>query len=346
MKYPIIALSLTTLLSLPVSSHADNWLPAIGNVGIGTKSPGSLLTISSPNNPLLEFNNGPGYALMSKIPGKWWDLDNPFVIQANSTGDMVMTPILNSPKSGIVIKQNSKVGIGTVNPTAKLDVTDGYFRALDGLNIPPTAGSGLEIVSTGGQSYVHAYNRGTSKYNRLHVNGAPLILNYESGARVGIGVLNPQATLDINGNIVCTALALTSDRNQKTNFQSVDVDKIFEKELQLGIQSWVYTNAPTELHIGPTAQDFSSMFGYGNSDKTISVVDAIGVQFASLQGLNRKLERTLAEKNDQIARLEREMASVKQDFSGLRESVEKLVVEGSASKSKSRRQFADANTQH
>ena len=47
---------------------------------------------------------------------------------------------------------------------------------------------------------------------------------------------------------------------------------------------------PSICNMGPMAQDFYSASVLGENDKGISVVDAQGVAFAAIQGLNAKLE--------------------------------------------------------
>jgi len=91
---------------------------------------------------------------------------------------------------------NNRLGIGTASPSAKLDVINGYMRARDGSNTPPTSGEGVEMVSIGGVGYLMSYNRGSGLFRALYVEGLPLLLNVQSGGNVGIRV-SPSATLDI-----------------------------------------------------------------------------------------------------------------------------------------------------
>jgi hypothetical protein len=95
------------------------------------------------------------------------------------------------------------------------------------------------------------------------------------------------------------------DRNAKTNCAPADPRAVLDKVAALPISSWNYkTQDPSIRHIGPMAQDFHTAFGVGDSDKTITTVDADGVALAAIQGLNQKLE----EKN---AALEKELAELK-----------------------------------
>jgi len=87
----------------------------------------------------------------------------------------------------VMTMRGLSVGIGTAAPNARLDVTGGYFRALDdGTNNAPTTGFGVEIVATGSQGHIQAYNRSSPNWQTLNVTGNPLILN-GAGQNVGIG---------------------------------------------------------------------------------------------------------------------------------------------------------------
>lgn len=104
-----------------------------------------------------------------------------------------------------------------------------------------------------------------------------------------------------------------SDRNRKTDFESIDPRGVLEKIAALPVQSWRYTNEVTGIkHIGPTAQDFKASFGLGMDDKTISSVDEAGVALAAIQALNQKLEEESKAKDAKIAQLERSVADLKE----------------------------------
>jgi uncharacterized protein YceH (UPF0502 family) len=74
------------------------------------------------------------------------------------------------------------------------------------------------------------------------------------------------------------------------------------------------------------AHDFATAFAVGDSDKTISTVDADGVALAAIQGLNRKVEdrnqrsevrcQELAAQNaaleEEVAELKRRLAALEQ----------------------------------
>jgi trimeric autotransporter adhesin len=87
----------------------------------------------------------------------------------------------------------------------------------------------------------------------------------------------------------------------------VDNDSILARVSKLKIQQWRF-KAETEgvKHIGPMAQDFREAFGLGEIPTAIATVDADGVAFAAIQGLNDKVEQQsaeLKEKETEIAEL-------------------------------------------
>ena len=60
------------------------------------------------------------------------------------------------------------------------------------------------------------------------------------------------------------------------------------------------------------AQDFRAAFGVGDSDQTITTVDADGVALAAIQGLNQKLTHELEQKETEITALKRRLEKLEQ----------------------------------
>jgi len=104
-----------------------------------------------------------------------------------------------------------------------------------------------------------------------------------------------------------TAWAVISDRNVKKDFASVNSLQILEKLAALPITQWHYQweDQTVTPHIGPMAQDFKAAFFPGRDDKSITTLEADGVAFAAIQGLNRKLEQKQTEITELKARLEK-----------------------------------------
>lgn len=207
------------------------------------------------------------------------------------------------------------IGIGSGTPGAALHINpqsdpnsafiigvnpyDGGYTAL---------GIGLSSLS-GGYSWIQGVKHSGTTWGDV-------ILNPNSG-NVGIGKNNPTTKLDIAGEATMTACNITSDRNAKEEFKPVDAQAVLNKVAQLPITEWRYKTQVDARHIGPMAQDFREAFGLGRDDKHITSVDADGVALAAIQGLNQKLESTLAEKNQ-------ELEAVRNQVAELRELVDRL----------------------
>jgi hypothetical protein len=109
-----------------------------------------------------------------------------------------------------------------------------------------------------------------------------------------------------------------SDRDSKENVVAVDARQVLDHLAQLPIATWNYkSQEPSLRHIGPMAQDFFTAFGVGEDQRHITGVDADGVALAAVQGLNRKLEANLAEKEAQITELRQALAQLRQQVERL-----------------------------
>jgi hypothetical protein len=137
----------------------------------------------------------------------------------------------------------------------------------------------------------------------------------------------PNTALTVNGSVQAQAFNVVSDRAAKTAFAPVDVGRILAAVLRLPITSWSYRNEPTARHLGPVAQDFYQAFGLGDSDRTISTVDANGVALAAIQGLNAKLEAENAALRAESAELRAEAAALRAESTALRAAQERLAAE-------------------
>lgn len=110
-----------------------------------------------------------------------------------------------------------------------------------------------------------------------------------------------------------TAWAVISDRSVKKDFAPVDGVVILEKLAALPITQWHYQWEKSEItpHIGPMAQDFKAAFYPGSDDKSITTLEADGVAFAAIQGLNEKVEVRGQESEVRMQKLEAENAELK-----------------------------------
>jgi len=101
----------------------------------------------------------------------------------------------------------------------------------------------------------------------------------------------------------------SSDRNRKTEIQTIDRRKVLEGVAAMPMTEWRYRDDAREVrHIGPMAQDFHAAFGLNGPDSThIATVDADGVALAAIGGLNeivREQQQLIERLQQQNQRLE------------------------------------------
>jgi len=112
-----------------------------------------------------------------------------------------------------------------------------------------------------------------------------------------------------------------SDRNAKENFDDVNASEVLAKVAAMPIKTWNYkTQADSIRHIGPTAQDFKSAFGVGESETGITTVDADGVALAAIKGLVEELkerDKTIEELKTKSAAFESELRTIREQLSKL-----------------------------
>jgi hypothetical protein len=103
----------------------------------------------------------------------------------------------------------------------------------------------------------------------------------------------------------------SSDENAKENFSPVDAQAVLESLVALPMTTWNYiTENDSIRRIGPMAQDFYAAFGVGTDNLSISTIDAQGVAFAAIQGLNHKLEAENAALQSRVEGLEARLATL------------------------------------
>jgi hypothetical protein len=97
---------------------------------------------------------------------------------------------------------------------------------------------------------------------------------------------------------------------------------VLERVARLPVQTWNYRSQDaTVRHLGPTAQDFKTAFGLGESDTGITAVDADGVALAAIQGLNRKVEDEARALREALRSRDAEIQALKEAVAQLKELV-------------------------
>ena len=249
----------------------------------------------------------PTFRLVNTAGVDDWDLET-------SAFGVELAPMSDSPNTGafrvehdarpntLVIDYSGRVGINTTLPKETLQIS----------SISP--GFRLHDISSGARSLnmtmngdIFTIGSDADGFTKFHVEidtRAPTgSLRITESGSIGIGTAFPGAKLHVNGDArVDGNVSLGSSRALKTAFEPVSPSDILAKLADLPVASWCYkTEDESTRHIGPFAEDFQRLFGLGDG-KTISIVDAQGVAFAAIQGL----EQRLAEKEDELADLRSE----------------------------------------
>jgi hypothetical protein len=117
--------------------------------------------------------------------------------------------------------------------------------------------------------------------------------------------LGSTGNLVVKGTVTANGVLLTSDRQAKENFVSVDPQVVLAKVASLPVTEWNYKLDDQGVqHIGPMAQDFQAAFKLSTDDKHISVLDEGGVALAAIQGLNLKVDEKEARIQEQAAEIQ------------------------------------------
>lgn len=172
-------------------------------------------------------------------------------------------------------------------------------RAAAGDGILFSAGDGNGTNNAG--FFVDNYN-GSTQHRRMQLapDGSAFIRSNTSGTNTGV-------TLPAGGG----AWSSLSDRNVKTAIAAIDPLAILDRLVHMPVSEWSYTAQGGGIrHVGPMAQDFSAAFSIGEDETHISTIDADGVAFAAIQGLNQKVDAGSAALREENARLRAELGDV------------------------------------
>ena len=160
-----------------------------GNVGIGTTSPSAGIALDV---------NGATYARSgiktTQIDSSWIGAGADISFSSGGSGNLIFK---NGSTEAMRINPSGYLGIGTTNPTTKLQITGGGL-ILDKVSSP--------ISSVTGQGLIYAYNSYLGGQDTLILksegvqfqnHGAANTLTILSNGNVGIGTTTPQYALDI-----------------------------------------------------------------------------------------------------------------------------------------------------
>jgi hypothetical protein len=220
---------------------------------------------------------------------------NPIFIGAATSTGTASQPLQVTGGASFV-GTGSSVGIGTTNPTQKLDVV-GNIRLRNSLydvnNNVGTAGSVL--ISTGvGVSWIN-FSGGATLQNDVSTNATwyPTLSNSISGSYTTAYVSNTNLQYNpSSGTLFATVFTSLSDKNKKTNIRNIYNSIEIVKQLNGVRFDWVEDGKPS---IGVIAQDIEKVLPevvQTNEDgmKTVSYGNIIGVLIEAIKEQQKCIE--------------------------------------------------------
>jgi len=192
-----------------IDTAGNSWFNG-GNIGIGQGSPTAKLhlkgdggssgltfktTDSSDNETFFVFDGGRAGVRY-----------HPFSIGIPSTTSVAGNAVFQVEEAGLLtVLSTGKVGVGTTNPTAKFEVTDGSssITLQEYSNGAAIFLDGVDGDFTGGD-YFHILANSNSYLGLGGYGGGTTPLNISNAGKVGIGTTSPQAALHVAGAISTT----------------------------------------------------------------------------------------------------------------------------------------------
>jgi len=244
--------------------------------------------------------------------------------RANHPGTFVWADSNNNQSNGLelnstgtdqfLIRANGGIGVGTNAPAAQLHVSSGGASANPQMRINQTNTTDyarLRISVANANYWDIATGPSTNNAMNFFRNGTGDVMSLKPDDATNYLVMGNGARLTKGG-----AWTNASDRNLKTNFETVDSRAVLAQVVNLPITAWNYKAEDARVrHLGPMAQDFYAAFKLGDDDKTISTIDLDGVALSSIQGLYelaKEKDAHIASQQKQIESLETRLATLEQ----------------------------------
>jgi len=216
-------ISNTSIINGKTSINVNNILTITSNkIGISANDPKSALHVNNIylSGSILDINNN---LLNNNL---WINNTNKLYYNRGFIGIGNANPnsLLDLANSTIILSSNLKIGIGLTNPLNALDIFNNDFNITNGSIIC----SKLGIGNINPQSTVDVRGDISLSGNLLNVDGSPYTFKtinaeqwlnspdnlnniYYNLGNVGIGIIDPQTSLFVNGNILIDGDVIKSD---------------------------------------------------------------------------------------------------------------------------------------
>jgi hypothetical protein len=234
--------------------------PIGGAVGIGTSSPSSTLTVGNTGgtiggeillNPTSTQFEGGQIIVKRSLVGSTvdWTID-----QYGSTSANARFRIFNgaSESNGIAILENGNVGLGTADPTARLNLAGGGMRMFAGFG-NSTSRPGLN-TSTIGNFEIRGVGAGGGTTQGDGADDGFLRLSAGGGSNS-----NTQASIDLSG------YSNVSDMNRNIVMRTAGTERLrINADGYIGIG----TSSPlAPLHVASSVSQYVNVYGYLNQNQ-------------------------------------------------------------------------------
>ena len=289
------------------------YIDSTGRVGFRTSTPVLDIHINTSNTPAirLEQNSSGGFTAQT------WDIAgneaNFFVRDVTGGSRLPFRIRPGAPTSSVDISADGDVGIGTASPDASLHVLRSNGSTL--LHVEE------ESLTTAARTLLTLENQGNTSFTLTDTNPAGSIWQLGNLSDSGVDgfVISRQGDgenefiIKDNGDVFIEngTVQVTSSRDVKENFETLDPKAVLASVSKLPITAWTYKKDDGAVrHIGPMAEEFYAAFRLGSDDKHVSHGDTSGVALAAIQGLLARLEElekenaAMARRLEQLERLE------------------------------------------
>jgi hypothetical protein len=205
-------------------------------------------------------------------------------------------------RDGLTVHPSSgNVGIGTTSPGAKLHIHGSSTS---------TPATSLLLTRDGGGPYMRFEDNGrlaeiqfsaSTSANLLHISDGTggFLGNIALKGNVGIGTVNPQYPLHVNGEAYCTGRKWVegSSIEYKEDVVPLILDQALETLAELNPVTFRYKAEEDKKHVGFIAEEVPDLVA-SKDRKGLSAMDIVGVLTKVVQHQQKEIEELKARLNE------------------------------------------------